>query len=214
VRILAAPDEKQRRLEAGDPGQRVVRLSRAERGGVDIGGVKARRGGDGRVIAGAHGEMAAEADAEAGDLPRGALVAAQPGGEHVHVLVVGGEFLGILQLVAAVGAGLIVGEHGAGGLELMVHFRHGNEVALPRQRGGHPADRAGGLEDLGVEDDRRKRTAADRGENVHAHEAAGGIQIDVGLGERGHAPTLPPGPGLVKEKGGLAAALRMVRFGP
>src|SRR5260370_31221614 len=40
-------------------------------------------------------------------------------------------------LVAAVGAGLVVGEDGAGGFELVVDLGHGDDVAVAEIRRGH-----------------------------------------------------------------------------
>ena len=52
------------------------------------------------------------------------------GEDGVGVGVEGGEGFGGLEGVAAVGAGLIVGEDGAGGLVLVIDLRDGDDEAV------------------------------------------------------------------------------------
>ena len=59
----------------------------------------------------------------------------------------------VFQRVAAVGAGLVVGEDGSGGLELVVDLGHGDDVSVAGEHRGGAADGRGDLEDFRVEDD-------------------------------------------------------------
>jgi hypothetical protein len=179
VGVLAAPDHEELALDVGGAGEGVVVHACAEAAFVDVGGVEAGGGEDVGVHGGAEGEVAADADAHGAELA-GAVGAGERGGRgrrgrrRRSWRVLGG-----LEGVAAVGAGLVVGEDGAGGFELVVDLGHGDDVAVAGEHGGGAADGRGDLEDLGVEDD--AGVAAGRGgaDDVGAHGAVWGCRGDV-----------------------------------
>src|SRR5947208_2231003 len=92
--------------------------------------------------------------------------------------VVAGEFLGDLVGVAFVSAGLIVGNDGAGGLELVEDFGDGDDKAMAGEEGGGAANGAGDLEDFGEEEQAGIFSVGGGTENVGAHGAGGGGEVD------------------------------------
>ena len=173
VRVLASPGHEEFALNIRGAGEGVVLLAFAERAGVNVGRVKADRAAYFGVHGGAEGEMAAHADAHGADLPGAVGPLLQVGDDCASVSVIGGDRLVGLDEVAAVGAGLIVGEGYSGGFVLVVDLRHGDDVAVPGEHGAGAADRTRDLEDLREEDDARILSAGCGPDDVGAHRARG-----------------------------------------
>ena len=148
VGVLSAPDHEELALDFGGALEGVVVHAFAEAVLVDVGSVEAGGGLDVGVHGGAEGEMAADADAHGAKFA-GAVVA---GGEVVEngagIGVVRCDGLVGFEEVAAIGAGLVVGEDGAGGFGLVIDLGHGDDVAVAGQHGGGAADGCGDLEYL------------------------------------------------------------------
>ena len=146
---------------------------------VDVGGVEAGCGLDVGIHGGAEGEMAADADAHGSEVAGAVGARFEVVEDGACVGIVGGYGLGGLEDVAAVRAGLVVGEDGAGGLELVVDLGHGDDVAVAGEQGGGATDGGGDLEDLRVEDDAGVATRGSGADDVGAHGTAGGIERNV-----------------------------------
>jgi hypothetical protein len=178
MRVLAAPDHEEFAFDVFRAFEGVVSAF-AEGAFVDVGGVEAGGGEDVGVHGGAEGEMAADADAHrtevAGAVGAGFEVVERGAG----VGVIAGEFFCGLEGVAAVGTGLVVGEDGAGGFELVVDLGHGDDVTVAGEHGGGAADGRGDLEDLGVEDDAGVTARCGGANDVGPHGAVGGVECDV-----------------------------------
>ena len=117
MRVLPAPDQEEFAPDLADPGEGVVLHSLAEPALVDVGGVKAHAGQDLRIHGGAKGEVPADADAQRAE-PAGAVgMGPQEGEDGARIGVVAGELLGGLEDIAAIGAGLVIGEDRAGRLQ-------------------------------------------------------------------------------------------------
>lgn len=180
VRVLTTPDHEELAFDFRNTVEGVVVHALTECALVDVGGVEASRGEDVRVHRGAEGEMAAEADAEGAEFAGAVRVGGEVVEDGAGVGVVGGDGLGGLQGVAAVGAGLIVGEDGAGGFVFVVDFGDGDDEAVAGEKGGRATDGAGDLENLRVEDE--AGIAAERGglEKMRAHRAGGRGETEMG----------------------------------
>ena len=186
VRVLAAPDHEELAVDVGEAGEGVV-TGAAERGFVDVGGVEAGGGEDAGIEGGAQGEVAAHADAHGTDGAGGVWAGAEVVEDGGGVGVVGVDGLLVFELVAAVGAGLVVGEDGAGGLEFVVDLRARDDVAVAGEESGGAADGGGDLEDFRVEDDARVAAAVAGGaQDVSAHGAGGCGEVDWRIFDEGH----------------------------
>ncbi len=73
--------------------------------------------------------------------------------QRARIAVISRNRLGVFVGIAFVGAGLIVGQHRSCWLQLVIHLRNSDDVAVAGDKGGKATDRAGGLEDLGKEHD-------------------------------------------------------------
>lgn len=173
VRILTTPDHEELALDVFGALERVVVGTFTKAAPVDVGGVEADGSAEVGVHGGAEGEVAADADAHcaefAGTVGAGLEVIECGAG----IGVVARELLGGLPLISAIRAGLIVGEDGAGGFELVVDLGHGDDVAVAREHGGGAADGAGDLKDLRVEDDAGIFAGGGGAEDVGAHGTKG-----------------------------------------
>ncbi len=92
--------------------------------------------------------------------------------------VVAGEFLGDLVGVAFVSAGLIVGDNGADGFELVENFRDGDDEAVASEEGGGAANGAGDLEDFREEQQAGIFSVGSGTEDIGAHGAGGRGEVD------------------------------------
>src|SRR5712672_1581419 len=100
------------------------------------------------------------------------------GEDGAGVGVVAGEFLGDFVSVAFVSAGLVVGDDGAGGFELVENFRHGDDEAVAGEKRGGAADGAGDLEDFGEEEQAGIFAVGGGTKDAGAHGAGGGGEFD------------------------------------
>ena len=176
VGILAAPDHEEFALDVGGAVKGVVTHALAETGFVDVSRVETCSGDDIGIHGGAESEMAADTDAHGSDAAGavGTRLEVVDGG--ACVVIVAGDWLGGLELVAAVGAGLVVGEDGSGGLELVIDLGHGDDVAVTSKHGCGASDGSRDLNDFGVEDDARITARGGGANDVRSHGAAGCVQ--------------------------------------
>ena len=77
-----------------------------------------------------------------------------------RIAVEGRGFLGEFEVVAAVGAGHVVGQHGAEWLVLVIDLGGADDVTLTGKKCRHPPDRAGDLVDLRIQQNTRIAPAA------------------------------------------------------
>ncbi len=83
--------------------------------------------------------------------------------------VVAGEFLGGLPLIASVRPGLVIGEHGSSGFELVINLGDGDDVSVTGEHRGDSVNGSGDLKDLTVEDDAGIFARRDGPEDVGPH---------------------------------------------
>src|SRR6266550_6649469 len=102
---------------------------------VNVGGVEAGGGLDVGVHGGAEGEVAADADAHGAEVAGAVGTCGEVVEDGAGIGVVGCDGLVGLEEVAAIGAGLVVGEDGAGRFGLVVDLGHGDDVAVAGQHG-------------------------------------------------------------------------------
>src|SRR5271156_3340971 len=102
-----------------------------------------------------------------------------------------GEFFGRLPLIAAVGALLVIGEHGAGRFEFVIDLGDGDDVSMTREHGRGAADGAGYLEDFGIEDDSGILAWGCRPDDVGAHGAVGGGKLHLFIADYDHGWLAP-----------------------
>src|SRR5271169_3285818 len=93
--------------------------------------------------------------------------------------VVSGDRLVSFEEVAAVGAGLVVGEDGAGGFGFVIDLGHRDDVAVACEHRGGAADGGCDLKNFGVEDDPRVASGCSGADDVGSHGPGGGAQGDV-----------------------------------
>ena len=170
--ILSSPNEEDRRLGSPKPLQRVVFSARTKRAGVYIGRIKGDHGAHIRMKTCPNRQMSAQAYAVASDPTRATLVSAKKFHGSVGVLIVGCEFLRVFELIATVGARLIVSQHGSGGLKLVIDLRHRDEIPVAAQGGSHSPDRTGDLKNFRIEYHARMASLPLRNEQVHPHRSA------------------------------------------
>jgi len=187
VRVLAAPHHEEFALNVFGALEGVVGQAFAEATFVDVGGVEAGGGEDVGMEGGAEGEMAPDADAEGSEFA-GTVGA---GGEMVEdgagISVVAGELFSGIPLVPAVGTGLVIGEDGSRGLELVVDLGHGDDVSVAREHGRSAADGGGDLEDFGVKDDAGVATGSGGTDDVGSHGAVRSGELYCFLVDNDHA---------------------------
>src|SRR5438105_12647118 len=123
--------------------------------------------------------MPANADAEAPDLSGAERRSLQVLDNGARIVVVRSNCLGDLVLVAAVGAGTVVGQHLAGLFHLVENLRYGDHESVTRQNGGRTFDRSGDLEYFREEQHSGIAPRRDRPKDSSAHRAGGGGQIDI-----------------------------------
>ena len=134
---VPAPDHHQLALDVAGPRQAVVGIALAELMVVDVGRVEAGSGAHIGVHAGTKGKVSAEADAHDTQLPRAIGVGGEPVERGPRVAVERRYLLSEFEIVASVGARLIVGEHGARLLELVIDLRRDNEKSIAGQKRRH-----------------------------------------------------------------------------
>src|SRR5258705_13598392 len=139
--ILSSPNEEDRRLGFPKPLQRVVFSARAERAGVYIGRIKGDHGAHIRMKTCPNRKMPTQAYAVTSDPARATLVSTQELHGNVGVLIVGCEFLRVFELIATVGACLVVSQHGSRGFKLVIDLRHRDEISVAAQGGSHSPGR-------------------------------------------------------------------------
>lgn len=182
VRVLAAPDHHELAFDVGNAGERVVGFAKAEAALMNVGRVEAGGCGDLGEHGGSEGEMSAETDADRADASGAAVVAFQIRDDAAGVIVVGGDGLGVFEFVALVGTWLVVGEHGAGGEEFVIDFRHGDDEPVAGEEGGGATDGRGDLENLGIENEAGVTSGAGGAKDHAAHGTAGSGEIyEVGF---------------------------------
>src|SRR5437667_10425091 len=100
------------------------------------------------------------------------------GEDSAGVGIVAGELLGDFVGVAFVSAGLVVGDDGADGLQLVENFRCGDDEAVAGEEGGGAADGAGDLENFGEEEQAGISAIGGGAEDVSSHDAGWSLEID------------------------------------
>ncbi len=115
---------------------------------MDVGGVEAGSGYDVGVHGGAEGEVTTDADAHGSEFAGAVRARGEMIENGAGIGVVGGDRLVGFEEVAAIGAGLVVGEDSTGGLRLVIDLGHGDDVAVPCEHGSGAVDGGGDLEDL------------------------------------------------------------------
>src|SRR3984885_12167686 len=194
VRVLAAPDHEEVAPDVGGASERIVAFALAQRAPRDVSGVEADRAGDVGLHRGAEGEVAAQADAEGAEFAGAVRARGEVVERGAGVGVIAGKLFGVFELVAAVRAGLVVGEDSPGRLELVVDLGDGDDVAVTGEHGRHAADGAGDLEDLGPEDDAGILAGRNRAGDVSPHGSVGSGEIDEFFGDdHGRASTIARG---------------------
>ena len=109
VGVLAAPDHEEFALDVFGALEGVVGHAFAEAALVDVCGVEAGGGDNFGLHGTAEGQVAADADAHGADVAGAVGAGFEVGDDGTGVVVVGTDFLGGLEDVAAVGACLVVG---------------------------------------------------------------------------------------------------------
>lgn len=159
---------------------------------MEVSGVEATGGENIRLEGSAKGEVATETDAERAELA-GAIRAATEVVKHrASISVMGFDRLGVLQLVAAIGAGLVVGEHGAGGFVFVVHLGKCDDDAVAGEHGRGATDGCGDLEDLRVENNAGVLAWRGGANDVGAHGAGWGGEVDILGVDDGHDRMISP----------------------
>ena len=124
------------------------------------------------------GEVPADADADGAELAGAARVRLQVIERGAGVSVVRGQLLGDLVRVPPVGAGLVVGEHGPGRLQLVKDLRDRDDISVPGEQGRRPPDRSRHLENLREEHNPRISTLRRRTIHVGSHRAVRRGQVN------------------------------------
>jgi hypothetical protein len=186
VRVLSSPNEEQRLPNSPKPLQRVVSSASAQRTGVDIRGIKGDHRTDIRMKTCPHRKMPAKTDPVASDLACASLVSTQKLNDSAGILIVGREFLGVFELVPPIGTRLIVGQHRAGRLKLVIDLRDRNEISVAAQGGSHPPDRTRDLENFRIEDYSGMASVPLGDEQMHPHWSARSRDVDEGVRKNGH----------------------------
>ena len=122
---------------------------------MEIGRVEAGRRENAGIYRGAEGEVSANADAHGAELAGALRMVGEIRHRAAGVIVVGSELLRGLEHIAALGAGLVVGENFARRLKLVVDLRHDDNEAVTREEGRGPANGTGDLENFRVEENAR-----------------------------------------------------------
>jgi len=117
-------------------------------------------------------KMSTQAYAVASDPARATLVSAQEFHGNVGVLIVGCEFLPVFELIATVGARLVVSQHGSRGLKLVIDLRHRDEISVAAQGGSHSPDWTGDLKNFRIEYHAGMASFPLRNEQVYPHRSA------------------------------------------
>ena len=99
--------------------------------------------------------MSADADTHHAKAARAVVERLQVVERGACIVIVGRNLFGGLVSVSAVGTGLIVRQHGSGGLQLVIDLRSGYHVAMTRQHDRCASNRPGNLKDFGIEQDAR-----------------------------------------------------------
>ena len=180
VRVLASPDHEEFAGDLRNAVERIIGHAFPEGALVDVGRVEADRRLHAGIHRGAEGEVATEADAHGAELAGAGVVGFQVRKGRAGIAIVSGNFLGGFEGIATIGAGLIVGEDGASGLELVIDLRDGDNEAVAGEKCGGAADRGGDLKNLRVEHDARITAGRGRPEDVRAHRTGRRGEIDEG----------------------------------
>ena len=98
--------------------------------------------------------------------------------QRAGVGVVGGNCFAVFVRIAFIRAGLIVGQHSSRRLQLVIHLGNSDNIAMAGNKGGKAADGAGGLEDLGKQNDRGILSLGHGAKHVGPHRARWGGKID------------------------------------
>jgi hypothetical protein len=181
----------------------------AEAALVQIGRVKAGCGINIRLQGGAVGEMTADAGAKRAEASGAGRMLLQEVEHGTIVRIVGGDGLRGLQTIADIGAGLVIGQHGACGQVFMINLRQRDDKPMPGEEGGGAVDGAGDLKNLRVE--KQSRIAAcRRGAKHHcAHGTGGRFEFDeFRFAERHEGEDREALPGPVGAQAGLACISR------
>ena len=186
VRVLSSPDEEQRFLDSSKPLQRVVFSASAQRTAVDIRGIKGGHGADIRMKTCPHRKMPAKTNPVASDPACASLMSTEKIHDNVGILIIGSQFLGVFEFISPIGTRLVVGQHGAGRLKLMIYLRNRDEISVAAQGGSHPPNRPGNLENFRIEDDSRMASTSLGNEQMHPHWSAPGGDVDEGVRKNGH----------------------------
>lgn len=133
VGILTAPEVEHFGFDFAEAAEGVVRQTRAEAALVNIRGITTHSGANARKKGGPGGQMAAEADAYGADFPGAGGVRYQIIDRGGGIGIEDGEGAGNFVGIPPVGPGGIVGKHGAGFLQLVIDYRHGDDKVMPGQ---------------------------------------------------------------------------------
>lgn len=133
VGILPAPQIQHFSGNFADPVQGIIGPAEAQTALVDIRGITTNPGINVRQQGGAGGQMPSEADAHRADFPGARRMGFQIPHGGSGIRIVGREGAGGLVGIPPVGPGGILGQHGAGFLQIMIDFRHRNHKSMSRQ---------------------------------------------------------------------------------
>src|SRR6201997_3500848 len=150
---LSTPDVEQFALDLRSACQRVILLASTEGARVNVGRVETDRCAYLGICRGAEGKMSSETYATHAQAPVALGHGSHMVQQRARVVIVGCKLFCVLIVIALVGAGLVIGEHGSSRLKLVVDLRHSNQIAMPGKERGKATNRSGHLEDLGIEDD-------------------------------------------------------------
>jgi len=95
------------------------------------------------IYRGAEGKMSPETDANDAQASVALGHCSHMAQQRARVVIVGCKLFCVLIVIALVRAGLVIGEHGASRLKLVVHLRYSNQIAMPGKERGKAANRRG-----------------------------------------------------------------------
>ena len=179
MRVLPSPNHQELAFDFRNPIERVILHALSESAFVDVRRVKTGGRENVRIHRGTKCKVAADADSNHAEFPGALRETFQIREDGSSIRVVSRNFLRGFQGVAAIRACLIVGEHDARSLELVINFRHRDNEPVAREECGGATNRAGDLENFREQKNPWVTARGVRLKDIRPHRSARSGEIDV-----------------------------------